>query len=79
MKPNNKQQIVDMFEWSETDDCHLNNLKLDGGAGGTLQDKKFKHLCYMFETFYALAINPHDNITQNPGCEWQLRLYSNKR
>ena len=86
LKANKKQQILDMFEWSDSDECHLAKLMLDGNdgkldgndgnAGGTIQDKRFKHLCFMFETFYAVAIDPHDNITQNPGCEWQLEIYS---
>ena len=82
MKANNKETILNMFEWSDFNDCYLSKLKLDGddgSAGGTIQDKRFKHLCYLFETFYAVAINPHHNITQNPGCEWQLRMYSNKK
>ena len=69
-----QRQILDMFEWNDSDDYYLNNMILDNGAGGTIQDKRFKHLCYLFET-YAVAIKPDDNITQNPGCEWQLRLY----
>jgi hypothetical protein len=32
----------------------------------------------MFETFYAVAIKPSENITENPGCEWQLQMYSSK-
>jgi hypothetical protein len=32
----------------------------------------------MFELFFAVALEPSKNITNNPTCEWQLRLYSKR-
>jgi hypothetical protein len=29
----------------------------------------------MLELFFAAALEPSKNITNNPTCEWQLRLY----
>jgi hypothetical protein len=69
---------VELFDWTPEEESHLGNLSLGQGQGGTLIDKKFKHLCYMFESFYALALRHQDNITQNPGSEWRLGLYSKK-
>ena len=71
-----KMQVLELFNWSDEEEAHLGNLTLGDANGGTLADKKFKHPCYMFETFYAVALGPYDNITQNPGCEWQLQLYT---
>ena len=42
-------------------------------------DKKFRHLSYMFETVFAVGLRQEDNITQNPGCEWQLELYGRNK
>jgi hypothetical protein len=70
--------VVDLFDWGREEESHLGNLLLGKGHGRTLTDKKFKHPCYMFETFYAATLRHLDNITQNPGCEWQLGLYSPK-
>ena len=78
MSQNDSKKVVDLFDWHENDERKLEDMK------GTaylrcLQDKKFRHLCYMIETFYAVAIDYRLNITQNPGCEWQLGLYSKKK
>jgi hypothetical protein len=75
---NQKSSVVDLFDWTPEEESHLGNLSLGQEQGGTLIDKKLKHLCYMFESFYAVALRHQDNITQNPGCEWQLGLYSKK-
>jgi hypothetical protein len=48
-------------------ESHLGNLSLGKGQGGSLIDKKFKHLCYMFESFYAVALRQEDNITRTQG------------
>jgi hypothetical protein len=66
---NQKSSVVDLFDWTPEEESHHSNLSLGKEQGGTLTDKKFKHLCYMFESFYAVALRQEDNITQNPGCE----------
>jgi hypothetical protein len=69
-----KRSALHPFEWSQQEDSYLSILSFGKGQGGTLIDKRFKHNCYMFESFYAVALRKEDNITQNPGCEWQLGL-----
>ena len=71
--------VVDLFQWTDIDEAHLSNLKYGDNQGGHLGDKKFKHICYMFELFFAICIDPARNTTENPTCEWQLRLYSQKK
>jgi hypothetical protein len=73
-----KAALVDLFQWRETDEAYLSKLSYGDNQGGTLVDKKFKHICYMFELFFAICIEPSKNTTQNPTCEWQLRLYSQR-
>jgi hypothetical protein len=73
-----RSTFVNMFQWTDWEEAHLCKLKYDDNQGSTLEFKKYKHLCYLFELFFNVAIEPKDNITQNPTCEWQLRLYSDK-
>jgi hypothetical protein len=77
IKKNNCNRLQTLFPLHEIDLTYLDKLKLPS-AVGTSGDKHYRHLCYMFETFYACCIRPSDNITENPGCEWQLGLYSKK-
>jgi hypothetical protein len=51
-------------------------LKYEENKASTLEYKKYKHLCYLFELFYVIPIEPKCNLTENPTCEWQLRVYS---
>ena len=74
MSKQHKQQILDMFEWNEIDENYLTKLKYSSSGGGTIVDKRWKHLCYCFETFMAVAIAPGDNVTEAPTMEWQLQL-----
>ncbi len=69
---------TELFDWPDHVDNQLGQLKFGEGRGATKQEKRYKHLCYMFESFFAVALAPRDNITQNPGFEWQLQLYSKK-
>jgi hypothetical protein len=59
----------------------LTQLPYRSEGGGSLAFKKYKHVCFMFELFFAVAlVEPSKkNITNNPTCEWQLRLYSKRR
>ena len=45
------------------------------GNRNSLEQKMYKHLCYMFELAYALSIDHAKNISCNAGCEWQLQYY----
>jgi hypothetical protein len=40
--------------------------------------KRSKHVYFMFELFFVVALEPSKNITNNPICERQLRLYSER-
>ena len=63
--------IVGLFEWSESDVKHLSKLKKGARNRSDLVSKQYQHLCYMFETFFALAIARSRNLSKSPGCEWQ--------
>ena len=69
--------IVDLFYYTDMEIGQLQNLN---GAGGrnTLAQKKYRHLCYIFECAYALAIETNKNISSNPGFEWQLGYYGTR-
>ena len=64
--------VLGLFDWSNDEEMHLSSLSMNGG---TQDSKKYKHLCYLCELAYALCISPQDNISSNPGCEWQLCYY----
>ena len=63
-----------LLTWSDEELTGLNNLK-GVASRNTLADKKYKHICYLFELAYALAIESRRNISGNPGCEWQLGYF----
>ena len=71
------REIVSLFDWTDKDKKELSHLSAAGGRTH-LQDKQYRHLCYHFELIYGLGIKYEDNISSNPGCEWQLRYYGNK-
>ena len=76
VRKNNKEAVIKLFNFSELDNQRLSKLSLGNNQAGTLLDKQYKNICYLFELLYAVAIEQTKNTTQNPGCEWQLRLYS---
>ena len=78
IKKTDRSRILELFQWSEIDEAHLSKLSYAESGAGTLEFKKYKHLCYMFELFFAVCLEPSKNVTENPTCEWQLRLYSKK-
>ncbi|KAG7368977.1 hypothetical protein IV203_031720 [Nitzschia inconspicua] len=71
-----RARVLALFKWTEIDEAHLGKLLYGDGRAGTLDFKKYMHICFMFELFFAVALEPSRNITENPTCEWQLRLYS---
>ncbi|KAG7368562.1 hypothetical protein IV203_031305 [Nitzschia inconspicua] len=72
-----RARVILLFKWTEIDEAHLTNLSYGDGRAGTLEFKKYKHICFIFELFFAVALEPSRNITENPStCEWQLRQYS---
>ena len=45
----------------------------DKGKTKNLPNKKMKHLLYLFEATYAVALDVDDNVTQAPTGEWELK------
>lgn len=76
MRKCDRARVLQLFSWTSIDEAHLGDLPYGDRRGGTLDFKKYKHICFMFELFFAVALEPSKNITENPTCEWQLRLYS---
>ena len=70
-----KQQLVDLFEWTPAEEMELRRLSK---KGGNLATKKCRHISCLCECFYAVAVKPSDNLSCNPSCEWQLRYYGNE-
>ena len=69
--------VVSLFNWSESENKQLNKLTVTA-IRNTLENGQYKHMCYMIESVYALAIAPNENLSSNPGCEWQLKYYDEK-
>ena len=67
-------KIVSLFKWDDEELFELDKLK-GVNTNDTITDKQYRHVCYLTESVYALAINSTMNISSNPGYEWQLRYY----
>ena len=72
----NMNNVLSLFDWTDEEEKHLKDLSM---CGGNQNSKKYKHLCYLCELAYALCISLSNNISSNPGCEWQLRYYGTGR
>jgi hypothetical protein len=70
-----RKDITALFEWDEAEVKWLETLS---GKYQDLDHRKCNHLAYLLECIYAVAIKPGDNISSNPSCEWELRLYSDQ-
>ena len=68
------EKIVGLFDWDDEENYEISNLK-GVNTRDTLTEKKYRHICYLTESVYALAISEMFNISSNPGFEWQLRYY----
>jgi hypothetical protein len=66
-------RILRLFNWTEIDEALLTQLPYKSEGGGSLASKTC--VLSMLELFFAAALEPSKNITNNPTCEWQLRLY----
>jgi len=69
--------VVSLFNWSDSENKQLNKLTIPA-IRNTLENRQYKHVCYLIESVYALAIAPTENLSSNPGCEWQLKYYGEK-
>ena len=50
-------EVVDLFEWSDYQVKKLGELSVAGDRE-TIKNRKYRHMCYMFELAYALCIAP---------------------
>ena len=67
-------EIMAEFHWNDVENSELGSLNGNGNRQ-RLNHNKYRYLCYIFETAYALAIEPSKNISSSAGCEWQLQFY----
>jgi len=68
-------KITNLFEWDRVEEEHLDLLNIpDKDKRNTLPNKKMKHLCYLFEATYAVALAVDDNVTEAPTGEWELKF-----
>ena len=69
------KEVIELFSWSKKEEAQLNKLSLKKTSilNGTLDEKEYKHLTYLFEAVYAVAIEPRNNISQNPTGKWELK------
>ena len=72
---NKRKEYAALFEWDETE---LNELQKLGSSSMSMEEKKCKHLNYLYEIALAIAIDPGKNVSGNPGCEWQLGYFGDK-
>ena len=66
------KEIVSMVDWSVEEEYEIANLK-GVNTRDSIEDKKYRHICYLCKSVYAFAISNELNISTNPGFEWQLR------
>jgi hypothetical protein len=67
-----KSDILGLFKWNKEELDMLSTLPLPSAIHQGIEHKQYKHIVYFLETVYALAISPEHNLSENPGCEWQL-------
>ena len=70
---------MELFEWEDFETTELAQLKGVGDNGDNLVDKQYRHICYLCELIYGVCIDLEDNISSNPGCEWQLGYFGDSK
>ena len=70
-----KTDILALFDWNDNEISELKKPSWKGGRPDILENRKYRHLAYLFEAVYAVSIAPGVNTTQNPTGEWELRYY----
>jgi hypothetical protein len=71
MRTCDSNRILWRFNWTEIDEAMLTQLPHRNEDGVSLASKKHKPACFMFELFFAVALEPTSKkITNNPSCEW---------
>ena len=66
--------IVELFDFKEFELEALKRLKMPSGRD-SLVHRQYKHIICLFETAFAMSVEPRRNVSSNPTCEWQLRYY----
>ena len=54
----NLSQVIELFEWDTTEEEHLKKLSMNN-RGMTLNDRKYRHLCYLCELACGICITPN--------------------
>ena len=59
-------EITNWFSWSAYKVEQLGSL---AGVGGmdSIQQKQYRHLCYVFDGAYVLSLDQENNISTNSG------------
>jgi hypothetical protein len=61
---------VNLFDWDDGEVKELEKLTAASEARHTSVD-----IGYLSELLYAMSIESKENISSNPGCEWQLKYF----
>ena len=64
-----KDEIDALLHWSKSEESELKLLS-GNGKHQSLEDTKYRHMCYIFETSYGLALESRCDISSNSGCKW---------
>ena len=75
MDRSKRDDILALFDWSDEEEKNLQRLPWKSSRPDNLENRKLKHLSYLFEATYAVGICPSMNVTQNPTSEWELGYY----
>ena len=67
-----------MFDWSEVELKQLDNLSGSGNCQ-SIDGKKYKNICDIFESASTLVTYSRLNLAGNPGCGQQLDPISDAR
>ena len=75
MERSKRDEIIALFNWDEDEENELKKLSWTSCWPDNLENRKYKHLTYLFEGTYAISPTLFFNITKNTKSEWELRYY----
>ena len=61
MKKENLTSVIDLFAWLDVEVSELTALK-GAVSRNNLEMKEYRHICYLFECAYTLAIETRRNL-----------------
>ena len=70
MMMSKRDDVLKLFEWKEEEERMMIKLTWRSVNESCLENRKHKHMSFLFELSCALAITPGANTTQNPTGEW---------